>query len=133
MNKKGVAEVPNQIGFYLILLILLSMAIVYGLKLVSADDDLERSGLKKIEDSVMINRVVSCLSGNDFGEINKNKFNEVELNKCLGNSDYDFLVSLEGVSLPVGEVGIGSRDVERLVLIDGELVRLGVSYSKNVF
>ena len=89
-----------------------------------------------LEKSVIINRVISCLSNGNFGEIDKDKFNEVNLKGCLNNDKFNILILLDdGWNNEIVSLGIpdaNADSIRRYVLIDGEKTRLLVGYSKNV-
>ena len=134
MNKKGGSILASKFGFYIVFILLFSLSLVYALKLIERTE-LTDVKFDEIEKKVMVNRVISCLSGDNFGEIDINKFNEFEVRKCFPNNDFNLRVLLDnGVDpkrIVLGDITQG-KSTGRFVLVDGERARLGVSYLKDV-
>jgi hypothetical protein len=137
MNKKGDSDPAYDFGFYIFYFFILFIAIISFSKFLGDSEIDTNSFFGPIEDSNIANRVTGCLS-NDFGEIDKNKFNEDKLRTCLKNDAYNFLVLLDGEEfsneiVTVGnDLDFGAREVRRYVLIDGKGTNLLVGYNKNV-
>ncbi|MBU2639189.1 MAG: hypothetical protein KKG75_00610 [Nanoarchaeota archaeon] len=135
MNKKGGSTLASKSGFYIIFLILFTFAVLYSVKFIE-DKEVRRVDFFQLEDSVVINRVISCVSNDNFGEIDVNKFNEIELRKCLTNTNFNFIIMLDTVDdqkiVSIGDVGLDYRSIGRYVLVDNKKARIRAGYSKNV-
>ena len=134
MNKKGGSEVANETVFNIIFILLFTGALLYSVNFIE-NREVRRVDFNELEDSIVINRVVSCISGDVFGELDMNKFTEAELRKCLVNEDYDFSMELTGKNpIKIGDQSWSKdfRISKRYVLVDGEGAKLKVGYRKNV-
>ena len=136
MNKKGSGTPASKSGFYLLFLVIFTFSIGYaGYAIVKSTDSENIVDFSELEKSVVINRVISCLSTENFGEIDKNKFNEPYLMNCLNNNNFNILILLDdGWNNEIVSLGLpdnNANSVRRYVLVDGEKTRLLVGYSKN--
>jgi len=135
MNKKGSGIIASKSGFYILFLIIFAFSVTYAVTYV-ADNEIRIVDFSDLEKSVIINRVISCLSNGNFGEIDKDKFNEVNLKGCLNNDKFNILILLDdGWNNEIVSLGIpdaNADSIRRYVLVDGEKTRLLVGYSKNV-
>ncbi len=135
MNKKG--DVASKAAFYIMYLLLFTLTVGYALRFVEGNE-VRQIDFMDLEKSVLINRALSCLSNGNFGEIDRNKFNEEVMSKCLNSNRFSFLIILDegqigesdSVSLG-GSVGGDSIGVSRMVLVDGNNARLNLYYKKN--
>jgi hypothetical protein len=133
MNKKG-NLIASKMGFYIVFVLLFTLAIGYSLKFIEGRE-INKIDFLELEDSVVMNRVVNCLSKGSFGDIDSLKFDGYYLRNCLSNDNYGFLIELNGeedLVYGLGELSSNSRYVERFVIYEGKEARLKVRYSKNV-
>src|SRR3989338_11553255 len=100
MNKKGSGIIASKSGFYILFLIMFAFSVTYAVKYV-ADNEIRIVDFSDLEKSVIINRVISCLSNGNFGEINKDKFNEDYLRGCLNNDKFNAVINLGTFGPPV--------------------------------
>ena len=135
MNKKGGDILASKTGFYIAYILLFTLAVGYSIKFIQ-QGEINKESLFRIEDNVIISRVIGCLSTNNFGEIDESKINEVELRKCLKSNVYNFFIRIETgkklYDVNLGEVVIFDREVKRFVLLNKEEGILTVRYNKNV-
>ena len=135
MNKKGGDILASKTGFYIAYILLFTLAVGYSIKFIQ-QGEINKESLFRIEDNVIINRVIGCLSTNNFGEFDESKINEVELRKCLKSNVYNFFIRIETgkklYDVNLGEVVIFDREVKRFVLLNKEEGILTVRYNKNV-
>ncbi len=138
MNKKGSGAPASKSGFYLLYLVIFAFSIGYATYSVigSANEENKIVDFTNLEKSVVINRVMGCLSNGNFGEIDKDKFNEDYLRSCLNNNGFNILILLDdGWNNEIVSLGVpdsNADSIRRYVLVDGEKTRLLVGYSKNV-
>jgi hypothetical protein len=135
LNKRGSDIVAAKAGFYIVFLFLFALGIGYSLKFLS-EEDFRKADFIEIEKSILMNRVIGCLSGASFGEIDEIKFNENNLKKCLNNEDYQFFISLtkndgDVVSVSWGQLALDARGSTRFVLFEEEKARLRMAFSKK--
>lgn len=157
MNKKGSGTPAAKMGFYILFLILFALAIGYAVKFVETNET-RKVDFTELEKSILINRAISCLSGDYFGDIDKNKFNELILKKCFDNDKFSFLLildegqlhSLSSLAGPIYQslfepnrkddgdivwIGLPASDyshkTSRYVLVGGNKARLNLFYNKN--
>jgi hypothetical protein len=132
MNRKGNSTLASKTGFYILFILLFVFAVGYSVSFIERGE-IEARDLIEIEKSVIANRVVSCLSGNYFGEIDLEKYNLDGLRNCLKNDNYGFLIKLtENEDVVFGDLNFRAEKSRRYVLIEGEKSILEVTYSKNV-
>lgn len=136
MNKKGGDILASKTGFYIAYILLFTLAVGYSVKFIQ-QGEINKESLFRIEDNVIINRVISCLSSNNFGELDESKINEAELRKCLKSNVYNFFIRIETgkklYDVNLGDVGVfNNREVKRFILLNKEEGILTVRYNKNV-
>jgi len=132
MNKRGEGDILAGKGiFYIVFLFLFFFTTAYAIKFVESGE-IKILEFEKIEDSVIINRVIACISEDDnFGEIDRSKVEN--LDACFGDSEYSFSVyvtSEEEISYSVGYVE-NPRMVSRIVSYNDQIAKLTVGYNKN--
>jgi hypothetical protein len=126
--------VVDKMGFWVCWFIILIIGTLAVKAFVFVEGEFDFK-LEKVEDSVVVNRVVKCFSEEEFGMIDETKFNEASLRKCMG-SKYNLKVDLRKLRgrdrhLEFGELG-EFREINRYVIVDGGGARLEVGYSENV-
>tara|TARA_Y100000034_G_C6867719_1_gene395676 strand:- start:589 stop:1002 length:414 start_codon:yes stop_codon:yes gene_type:complete len=133
MNKKGGSVLASRTGRYLVFIILFSLSVGFSLKFIERGEFTEVDFLE-VEKSVIANRVISCISGDSFGEIDENKFNEAEIRRCFDDNKFNLHLVLDtgrsGLTPPSVSLGdaLEGEFTGRLVLVNGEKARLGVRY-----
>ena len=83
MNKKG--GLFFELGFFAAYIFILFLAVGYSFGFIGQEELRGEEFFEDLEKSVITNRVISCLSGENFGEIDENKVNEDELKNCSRN------------------------------------------------
>ena len=137
MNKKGGAVLASKTGFYIVFLILFTLAVGYSLKFIEGGE-VRRVDFLDLEKSVIANRVLSCLSKENFGDIDDVKLLDTNgLRNCLDNDIYNIFIILNkdgdaGGTASLGTISFDAVQENRFVVVDGEKARLEVWFSKNV-
>lgn len=136
MNKKG--RLASKTAFYMAYALLFALTITYALSFME-DNESRLIDFTEMEKSVLVNRAISCLSKDSFGEIKMEDFNEEVLGKCFNHNDMNFQFTLDNGGIgenPTVLLGEGSRRdsirVDRMILVDGVNTELIFLYKKNV-
>ncbi|MEK6856434.1 MAG: hypothetical protein AABX49_00305 [Nanoarchaeota archaeon] len=124
--------ISQHIGFIIAYIFLLVIAVGFAASFISVENKFSAK-LDYVEDMVVVNRVVRCVSEDkEFGVISISKFSDETLSKCMGDK---YLLNvklyrLEGENLIIENYNLRpSRVVNRYVVVEGKAAKLEVSYN----
>jgi hypothetical protein len=126
MNKKGNIGARGPYWFFFILLFALWILFLAGQTKPKSVVDVN---LNNIRESVVVNRVIVCLSGEEFGVIEISKVNQETIDNCLSN--YNVEIKLESVDGFLFDSLQGKLQASRYVLVNNKPARLDVRYQEK--
>ena len=124
--------IASKTGFYLVYIFVFVVAVVLVANYSNVENKFDFN-LDFVKDSVVINRVVKCLSEeNKFGEINEAKLTQDNLKQCFGDR-YSFIIELKKLDGLDKDFELGKtnelKQVKRYVLVDKKSAVLEVGYN----